>query len=560
MWIRIPHLLDAKPNTTNEEKESDEKVITSTRKVFDDAGLKTTSGFKTGNAVTLNLAFPADVETAINTGNITIDGTRHAAPCGTSNIDSSAANNILGWFTAFERDGRAFMVESRIDPTSPTTNHLHEGLGGHFRSTDQPRPFQNELADYNLRPPQLLYCLNITAAGKPTPPPSLLKAPKWSPALSPPDRGQRARRRDGPRLLRPPARKSTTSSLARIDSEIMMTCRAITRPADDEEKMEAPEELAQLTQSLTRCQHRIHRQCGTTILPPPPTIAAPPLPPHAPSTTPSSSPGIPRLSRNSPYGSPKSAKRIRTDSGSSDASTVEVLNTLNVDQDVQMVGDLITKRFSLPYPFFNAPTQRSAARQTRLMCINRPPSLNEHMWRWQRRKWGKMSFSCPLQRYTQDQPLSTFFALYTGLRIASARTIPRTPDVSQAAWPLQTECRHLLRDSEHESVARWWRKRSAPSIGAHSLRLLVPKLPMNALSFLAVSFLFASPVQTAVAATSFSMYALNGNGLVNSAKLAHINTTINARSPHSFVLSENRSLDTHLRESSKRVPISVCLS
>ncbi|KAJ7176388.1 hypothetical protein C8R43DRAFT_1057609 [Mycena crocata] len=50
----------------------------------------------------------------------------------------------------------------------------------------------------------------------------------------------------------------------------------------------------------------------------------------------------------------------------------------------------------------------------------------------------------------------------------------------------------------------------------------------------------SSIVQCAAAASSFTMYALNGNGLVNSAKLHHINTAINARGPHSFVLTESK--------------------
>ncbi|KAJ7708992.1 hypothetical protein B0H17DRAFT_1191498 [Mycena rosella] len=36
------------------------------------------------------------------------------------------------------------------------------------------------------------------------------------------------------------------------------------------------------------------------------------------------------------------------------------------------------------------------------------------------------------------------------------------------------------------------------------------------------------------------MYALNANGLVHSAKLSYINTVINARNPHAFVLSESK--------------------
>ncbi|KAJ7693222.1 hypothetical protein B0H17DRAFT_1200045 [Mycena rosella] len=57
---------------------------------------------------------------------------------------------------------------------------------------------------------------------------------------------------------------------------------------------------------------------------------------------------------------------------------------------------------------------------------------------------------------------------------------------------------------------------------------------------LAALIVLASIIQTAAAATSFTMYALNGNGLVNSTKMAHINTAINSHNPHAFILSESK--------------------
>ncbi|KAJ7851626.1 hypothetical protein B0H14DRAFT_2581294 [Mycena olivaceomarginata] len=52
--------------------------------------------------------------------------------------------------------------------------------------------------------------------------------------------------------------------------------------------------------------------------------------------------------------------------------------------------------------------------------------------------------------------------------------------------------------------------------------------------------IFVSLIHTAAAASAFSMYALNANGLVNSAKLHHISNVINARNPHAFTLSESK--------------------
>ncbi|KAJ7875279.1 hypothetical protein B0H14DRAFT_2568771 [Mycena olivaceomarginata] len=52
--------------------------------------------------------------------------------------------------------------------------------------------------------------------------------------------------------------------------------------------------------------------------------------------------------------------------------------------------------------------------------------------------------------------------------------------------------------------------------------------------------IFACLIHTAAAASAFSMYALNANGLVNSTKLHHISNVINARNPHTFTLSESK--------------------
>ncbi|KAJ7914585.1 hypothetical protein B0H13DRAFT_1611374, partial [Mycena leptocephala] len=73
-----------------------------------------------------------------------------------------------------------------------------------------------------------------------------------------------------------------------------------------------------------------------------------------------------------------------------------------------------------------------------------------------------------------------------------------------------------------------------------SLPRNVQHAPNNALIFLGILLLLASLIQTTAAASPFSMYALNANGLVNSAKLHHINTAINSRNPHAFTLSESK--------------------
>jgi hypothetical protein len=70
---------------------------------------------------------------------------------------------------------------------------------------------------------------------------------------------------------------------------------------------------------------------------------------------------------------------------------------------------------------------------------------------------------------------------------------------------------------------------------------VAPRTTLSSTFLWLITFLFlASLVQTAAAAASFSMYALNANGLVNSAKLHHINNVIQARNPHSFILTESK--------------------
>jgi hypothetical protein len=63
----------------------------------------------------------------------------------------------------------------------------------------------------------------------------------------------------------------------------------------------------------------------------------------------------------------------------------------------------------------------------------------------------------------------------------------------------------------------------------------------NVLFFLAAFTIFASVLQVvATVSVPFSIYALNSNGLMDSVKLHHINIAINARNPHTFVLSESK--------------------
>ncbi|KAJ6614765.1 hypothetical protein B0H10DRAFT_2221013 [Mycena sp. CBHHK59/15] len=164
MWVRVGDMFDEPLVETADARKKYDKVITRLHAHFDSSGLQTVNSFRSCSGVIITFALPADVDAAVNECNIVFDSKTlpiyrvrqieigyafELVIGGVAGVDPTAINNVISWFADFERDG-----ESLLDWAS---------MADILTSTDR---FSKELADYNLRPPQLLFRLNTTAAWK----------------------------------------------------------------------------------------------------------------------------------------------------------------------------------------------------------------------------------------------------------------------------------------------------------------------------------------------------------------------------------------------------------
>ncbi|KAJ7843862.1 hypothetical protein B0H14DRAFT_2777912, partial [Mycena olivaceomarginata] len=184
MWTRVAGVFDEPVQDSSEARKKHDKVIVSMRAFFDNSGLQTVNGFRSGNGVIITFALPADVDTAVNNRTIVFESrTLHVYPVrqieigyafelvigGLGGVDPTAVNNIISWFAAFEREleGDTALAETRFAPGE--RDYLIVSMKDWastrqvLTSTDR---FSKELADYSLRPPQLLFRLNTSAAWK----------------------------------------------------------------------------------------------------------------------------------------------------------------------------------------------------------------------------------------------------------------------------------------------------------------------------------------------------------------------------------------------------------
>ncbi|KAJ6586555.1 hypothetical protein B0H10DRAFT_1961761 [Mycena sp. CBHHK59/15] len=301
-WVRVAgqELLKerAKDKPTQSEREEEEKVITTTRKVFDDAGYETVGGFKSGLAVTVVLAFPNHVDAVLAQGSIKIGSTDHPLSrgrqieidyafeivvSGIRNIDPSAKQNIVVWFaSSFERNGQSLLLETRVPRGEP--NYLVVSMvdweATHRVLTASDR-FLKDLGHYSISAPQLLYALNTSAAWKHDPAAAIAEGTdKLSGSLAALTRRieankRDARARDADTKARMTAIDTSVATVANIaagvsrrqeelvrgffqlqqesqlqsaltstDTAIMLTRRTALHPIDDNEKAEALAELA----------------------------------------------------------------------------------------------------------------------------------------------------------------------------------------------------------------------------------------------------------------------------------------------------------------------------
>ncbi|KAJ7461041.1 hypothetical protein FB451DRAFT_1562916 [Mycena latifolia] len=365
-WVRVAGIdllkeRAVKEKPTQEEREAEEKVILSTRKVFDDAGFETVGGFKSGLAVTVVLAFPQHVDAAIARSNLKIGNITYTLSRGRQieinyafemvissirNIDPSAKQNILAWFSSsFERDGLSLFLESR-EPRGES-NHLVISMvdwEATHRVLTAPERFLKDLGHYNVSTPQLLYMLNTTAAWRHDPAAAIAEGTdKLSGSLTALTRRienneREARTRDADTKARITALDSSVSTIATIaatvarrqeelarglfqlqqesqlnsslsviDSTMLMARRAIAHPVDDAEEREACEEFKELKAKKAELTDQLKAITGASILsaapaiaPPPPASAPPPLPPPATESTPTAPTSPPGITRPMP--------------------------------------------------------------------------------------------------------------------------------------------------------------------------------------------------------------------------------------------------------------------
>ncbi|KAJ7920024.1 hypothetical protein B0H13DRAFT_2427047 [Mycena leptocephala] len=271
-------------------------------------------------------------------------------------------------------------------------------------------------------------------------------------------------------------------TIARIDASMTMARQAHKHPFDETEREEAVNDIIRLRKERNVAQTKLDALLGNVprIAPAGPPICAPPTPATSTSAAPHSPPG---LATPGPCSQPDDAdtnpsKRPRRSlSNDSLKEAVTQRPPIVADQDEEM---------PVHSQSAHNPSKLMAAHidsQSQTMIKN-PPEMK--------------------LRYTKGPDGTRGFRARREMRRLCGVDMSR---------------HHCLSDSLPRNVQH---------------------APNNALIFLGILLLLVSLIKTAAATSPFSMYALNANGLVNSAKLHHINTAINSRNPHAFTLSESK--------------------
>ncbi|KAJ6521362.1 hypothetical protein DFH09DRAFT_1331234 [Mycena vulgaris] len=259
MWLRVNNVFEEEGNVDSKKKDN-AKVRSNVREVFDTASLQTVNGFKSGTGIILTFAFPTDLVIG-----------------GIANIDPSAIHNIRGWFSAFESDGHSLLVETRT--LHNEKDYLIIFMYDWAATADiltSAKEFAEDLSDYSLRSPQLLFRLNTTTAWKADPAAIIAAgAEQVTDAVAALTRRIEANEHDArahdadmkSRLVTIDANVNTVTStastlthrqeelgrsllllqqenqlgsaLTRIDTAMMMARQTYARPIDDEEKSSA---------------------------------------------------------------------------------------------------------------------------------------------------------------------------------------------------------------------------------------------------------------------------------------------------------------------------------
>ncbi|KAJ7853591.1 hypothetical protein B0H13DRAFT_1904012 [Mycena leptocephala] len=189
-WVRVLDIfkdlsMPATPIAKKSRREEDLKVIAILRKLFDDAGHTTVDGFRVsdGDAAIIIFAHPSYADVATNNRSIKFAGVSHTispvhqieiecpfeiAVGGFSKFAESCARDACdSWFNAFERNSVSLLAETRTDPHEKdyvfytmanwTTTH-------HVLSTSPvTESFLHLTAKFGLHQPQLIYNMNTNA-------------------------------------------------------------------------------------------------------------------------------------------------------------------------------------------------------------------------------------------------------------------------------------------------------------------------------------------------------------------------------------------------------------
>ncbi|KAJ6578580.1 hypothetical protein B0H10DRAFT_1963178 [Mycena sp. CBHHK59/15] len=303
--------------------------------------LQTVNRFKSGRGIIVTFALPANVNKATTDRYITFDSHQllvyrvrqieigyvfKLVIGGTSSIEPSTMNNIRGWFTSFEHNGETLLVETHV--ALGEKDYLIVSMKDWAATADvlkSTKHFHKQLADYDLCAPQLLFCLNTSAAWKTDPSAVMVEgAEKVSGAVAALTRCIKTNERDARthdadmkgRLVVIDANVTSvtnvatalahrqeelgrgffllqqenqlSASLGRIDTVIMITRQTFSRPIDDDQNESARVELLRLKEERKMTGGKLSALHGTniglignagpSIPPPPPSTALPPLP------------------------------------------------------------------------------------------------------------------------------------------------------------------------------------------------------------------------------------------------------------------------------------------
>ncbi|KAJ7176389.1 hypothetical protein C8R43DRAFT_943175 [Mycena crocata] len=188
-WVRVNNIFDEEPGDVfggkRKRDPNEEKYVAATRKAFDDAGMKSINGFRSGKGVIVHLRHPSLVDKAVEQATIHVpDISRKHLPVysvrqievqnafeivvgGLSGQSNASVGHVTSWFASFSRDGQTLLAAVRQPPNEKDfvvfTMDDWAATADVLKNAEN---FTKEFPDY--RPPQLLFKLNTVGSWKPS--------------------------------------------------------------------------------------------------------------------------------------------------------------------------------------------------------------------------------------------------------------------------------------------------------------------------------------------------------------------------------------------------------